>query len=45
MLLFKIGVLAIMGKKFYSGFLISNLIITSTESIKNKIHKKLRDVK
>lgn len=45
MLLFKFGLLAIMGKKFYSSFLLANLVIHSTQNIKSKLNRKLEVVK
>jgi hypothetical protein len=41
MLLIKLGLLAFLGKSFYSGFLMAHLIQHSTHSLKRKINKHL----
>jgi hypothetical protein len=41
MLLVKLGILAFFGKKIYAPFLVAHLIHHTTQSIKNKIDKKL----
>lgn len=39
MLLIKLGILGILGKKMYSGFLIANLITHTTHTLKMKMRK------
>jgi hypothetical protein len=41
MLLIKLGLLAFLGKSFYSSFLMAHLIQHSTHSLKRKINKHL----
>jgi hypothetical protein len=44
MLLVKLGILTVFGKKIYAPFLVANLIQHITQSIKNKIGKKLGEI-
>lgn len=41
MLLIKLGILGLMGKSFYSSFIVANIITHTTHSIKKVINKKL----
>lgn len=45
MLLVKLGILAFLGKGYYSGFLVAHLITHTTQSVKRKLNQKLEVVK
>jgi hypothetical protein len=42
MIFVKLGILAILGKKFYSSFLVANLITHATHSLKLKLREAVK---
>jgi hypothetical protein len=42
MLILKLGILAFMGKSFYSSFLVANLITHTTHSLKLKVKEGIK---